>query len=272
MRHLIKHVLFVAGLASLPAGTAFGAPTPATPAAAVAVPVYALLSVIGDRLDVVVRQPQTGTRVDNNRRQPVAITEPIFDSAAVSAAGRAIRQIFPKAELAVLDTRSQVLFDKQQTLFQINNDVMTMPDAIRDALRQQGATKLILIRKYRDDAHFQFATGHSDGAGKIEGLGFYVDGTWETRNIDAKTGEVRSGRGFIAPFAYLEVTLVDFPSGNVVGKKTVTGSFQVGAGRAAQDIGEPWSALSSAEKVQLINRLIEREVSSAVQAILTKAK
>ena len=135
MRHLIKHVLFVAALASLPAGTTFAAPTPAAPAAAVAVPVYALLSVIGDRLDVVVRQLQTGTRVDNNRRQPVTITEPIFDSAAVSAAGRAVRQLFPKAELAVLDTRSQVLFDKQQTLFQINNDVMTMPDAIRDALR-----------------------------------------------------------------------------------------------------------------------------------------
>ncbi len=270
MHHLIKFFLLVVALASLSPKTTFAAPTPAAPAAAV--PVYALLSVIGDRLDVVVRQLQTGTRVDNNRRQPIAISEPVFDSAAVSAAGRAIRQIYPRAELAILDTRSQVLFDKQHTLFQVNNDVMAMPDAIRDALRQQGATKFILIRKHRDDANFQFATGHSDGAGKIEGLGFYLDGTWETRNIDAITGEVRAGRGFIAPFAYLEVMLVDFPSGKLIGKKTVAGSFQVGAGRAAQDIGEPWNALTSAEKVQLINRLIEREVSAAVQEIFIKAR
>ncbi len=270
MHHLIKFFLLVVAFASVSPTTTFAAPTPAAPVAAV--PVYALLSVIGDRLDVVVRQLQTGTRVDNNRRQPIAISEPVFDSAAVSAAGRAIRQIYPKAELAILDTRSQVLFDKQQTLFQVNYNVMTMPDAIRDALRQQGATKFILIRKHRDDANFQFATGYSDGAGKIEGLGFYLDGTWETRNVDATTGEIRAGRGFIAPFAYLEVTLIDFPSGNVLGKKTVTGSFQVGAGRAAQDIGEPWNALTSAEKVQLINRLIEREVSSAVQEIFTKVR
>ena len=127
-------------------------------------PVYAILSIIGDRLDIVVRQLQTGTRVDSNHRQPVAIAEPVFDVMAVSTVGKAIRQIYPKAELAILDTRSQVLFDKQHTLFEVNNDIMTMPDAIRDALRQQGATKFVLVRKHRDDANFQFASGHSDGA------------------------------------------------------------------------------------------------------------
>lgn len=65
MHHLIKFFLLVVALASLSPKTTFAAPTPAAPAAAV--PVYALLSVIGDRLDVVVRQLQTGTRVDNNR-------------------------------------------------------------------------------------------------------------------------------------------------------------------------------------------------------------
>ena len=147
-----------------------------------------------------------------------------------------------------------------------------MPDAIRDALRQQGATKFVLVRKHRDYANFQFINGYSDGAGKLEGLGFYLDGTWETRSVDQTTGAVRAGRGFIAPFAYLEVVLIDFPSGRVMGKKSSTGSFQVGAGRALQDIAEPWSALTSVEKVGLINQLIEREVSSAVQEIFTKAR
>ncbi len=259
---------------SLLAATVFAssaAPAPGgTPRAAAPVPVYAILSLVGDRLDIIVRRTQTGTHINNNLRDMVPIAEPVFDNSAVTAAAKAIARAQPKAELAAINTRSATLFDKQRSLFVDDNGVLTMPDAIRDAVRAQGATRLILILKHRDDALFKFATGTRDGAGKLEGLGFYVDGTWATRTLDEDTGTYRIGQGFIAPYAYISVMLADFPSGAIRGRKNMTGSFMAGAGGAERDIGEPWNALSSADKVRLVNRLVEREVDAAVAELVAK--
>lgn len=241
-----------------------------TPGAAAPVPVYAILSLVGDRLDIIVRRTQTGTHINNNLRDIVPIAEPVFDTSAVTAAAKAIARVQPKAELAAINTRSALLFDKQRSLFVDDNGVLSMPDAIRDAVRAQGATKLVLILKYREDALFKFATGTRDGAGKLEGLGFYVDGTWATRTLDEESNTYRIGQGFIAPYAYISVTLADFPSGVIRGRRNMTGSFMAGAGRAERDIGEPWNALSSADKVRLVNRLVEREVGAAVEELIAK--
>ena len=66
----------------------------------------------------------------------------------------------------------------------------------------------------------------------------------------------------------MEVTLVDIPSYRVLGKKKVAAYYMAGSGRAEQDIGEPWSALTSADKVRLVNKLVEREVAAAVQGLV----
>lgn len=82
------------------------------------VPTYALLSLIGDKLDIVIAQLQTGSRIDKNRREPpLAIEDPVFDRAAAMAAGEAVRKIIPRAELAILNSRSPFLFEKQRELF-----------------------------------------------------------------------------------------------------------------------------------------------------------
>ncbi len=264
MRHWMKLLVLVTGLMGSVVENAS-----AQSAALAETPVYAILSLIGDRLDIVIRQLQTGTRVDSNNHQPLPITDPIFDDAAVTAAGNAIREAMPKVEIAVLRTRSQVLFDKQATLFEVNGDAMAIPNAIKDALREQGATRLVLVGKRRDDASFKFADGTYDGAGKLEGLGFYLDGTWSTYTVDPKTGtRSQGGKGFIAPFAFMEVTLVDIPSYRVIGKKKVAAYYMAGAGRAEQDIGEPWRALTSADKVRLINQLVARDVAAAVKGLV----
>ena len=81
------------------------------------VPTYAFLSLIGDKLDIVIAQMQTGSRIDQNLRMPpVIIQDPVFDNVAATAAGDAIRKIIPRAELAILNSRSPVLFEKQRDL------------------------------------------------------------------------------------------------------------------------------------------------------------
>jgi hypothetical protein len=240
------------------------AAAPAVAAAPGAVPTYAFLSLIGDKLEIVIAQQQIGSLLDRNRREPpILIQDPVFDNTAAFSAGEAIRKIIPNAELAVLNSRSAVLFEKQRELFDIKDGVMAVPDAIRTALQNEKATHLILIAKHRDEAFFRF-TNSNAGAGTLEGLGFYLDGAIETRSGD--TGE--TGRGYIAPYAYAKVTLVDSRTLKVLKSQTIKATMPVSAARAGDNLGSPWAALTSAEKVGAINRLIQREMKRVIPLMI----
>jgi len=237
---------------------------PADSATAPSTPVYAVLSLIGDRLDIIVARQQTGTRVDANLRESVAISNAVFDDAAVSAIAEAVRKINPRAELAAISTRSPVLFEKQRELFAQSGDKILIPDAIRTAVKEQNATHLFLVTKRRDDASARFAGGSSDGRGRIEGLGFYLDGSMSTKV--AETGD--GGRGFIAPFVYIDIALIDMASSKVISKEKVVASRPISAGQAVKDVGNPWEALSSAEKVRLVNAIIKDQIARVVPRLL----
>lgn len=236
------------------------------PASAVAqpTPVYAVLSLIGDKLDIIVARQQTGTRVDANLRESIAISNAVFDNAAVSAIAEAVRKINSKAELAAINTRSPVLFEKQRELFAQSGDKILIPDAIRTAVKNQNATHLFLVTKRRDDASAQFVGGSSDGKGRIEGLGFYLDGSVSTKVSETGDG----GRGFIAPFVYIDIALIEMASSKVISKEKVVASRPVSAGQAVKDVGSPWDALSSAEKVRLVNAIIQDEIARVLPGLL----
>ncbi|MBP8120559.1 MAG: hypothetical protein KAY04_04890, partial [Burkholderiales bacterium] len=106
--------------------------------------------------------------------------------------------------------------------------------------------------------------GNSDGGGRLEGLGFYLDGG--TVVTDSSSGE--SGRGYIAPFAYFTVTLADAKTMKILGRKSVTASTTISSARALEDRASPWQALSAAEKVSIINRLIQREVGRVMRELM----
>jgi lipoprotein NlpI len=264
MRYFVKLLILAGGLTI--AEAALADPT----APSTDVPVYAVLSLIGDSLTIVGRMMETGTHLDPNSHKSVAIADPIFDNTAVQAAAKAVRKEFPIAEVAALNSRSKVLFDDQHALFEVSGEVMSMPDAIKAALREQHATKFVLIGKQRDDANFEFANGIFSGRGKLEGLGFFLDGTTGTASVDPVTGKIsQSAKGFIAPYAYIQVVLVDFPSCHVQGKRKINGYTLAGSGRAESDHDHPWDALSPAEKARHINQLVERKVAKAVRELVS---
>ncbi len=230
---------------------------PSTPA------VYGVLSLIGDKLTIIVAQPQIGFNLDPNRRRIVPIEEPIFDSIALRATVDAVRATRPAAELAAINTRSPVLFEKQRDLFVENGDVLSVPDAILGALQAQQATHLILIAKHRDETKIQL-TNIADGAGRLEGLGFFLDGSTETR--DAETGH--TGRGYISPYAYFRLTLIELPSRKIISRRNITATMPFTSGRAASG-DDPWTALTPTEKVQAIEALIKREIARVLPGMLT---
>ncbi|MEP7154242.1 MAG: hypothetical protein ABI905_00610 [Betaproteobacteria bacterium] len=253
-------------IAAPPAATpAPPAATPATSPAQADAPTYALLSLIGDKLDIVIAHSGSGT--DRSRREPpLDITDPVFDNLAATAAGEAIRRVTPRAELALLNSRSPVLFAKQAELFEEKNGVVSIPDAIRSALKNEKADYLVLIAKHRSESEFQVA-GFPDGTGLIEGLGFYLDGA---TIVDSREGS-EAGRGYIAPFVYMKVWLVDAKTGKLLGRHTVKASTVISSARALDGKTSPWAALTSAEKIGAINRLIQRELQRVMPQILKGA-
>ncbi len=244
-----------------PAAGANTAP-PATPA--VDSRVFGLLSLIGNELNIVIAR---GSRADGTRSEPLAVTEPMFDNAAIQSAGSGIRKVIPRAELAVLNTRSPVLFERQRELFTESGGTMKIPDAIRDALKAQQATHLLLITKHRGEAQLHFA-GNSDGAAQVEGLGFCIDASMLVENSSTAAAQ----RGMIAPFAYINVALVDLATMKVLKKQAITATSTISSARAQQTNQSPWLALSAAEKVSIIDRLVQREVARTVQEVMQVAK
>jgi hypothetical protein len=226
--------------------------------------VYSVLSLIGDRLDIVIAQPQTGTRIDPNRRETLPIDGAVFDNTAARAIAASVQKISAAAELHMLNTRSPVLFNKHRELFAQSGDRIAMPDAIKEALKGQGATHLFLVTKIREDAANLFAGGTIDGKGKLEGLGFYIDGSMTTRD----TASGAKGRGFMAPFAYFNVAVIELANAKVLKQLKATATRPVSAGAAKEDRGSPWAALSAAEKVSLVNELIEEEIARIVPELL----
>lgn len=267
MRKFLCSTLFVTLSALIGTSAAAPAASATPPATSFAeAPTYAFLSLIGDQLDIIVSRQQIGTLLDKNSREPpLLIQDPVFDNVAATVAGEAVRKVIPRAELAILNSRSPVLFEKYYELFAEKGDVIAIPDAIRTALKNEKANYLVLITKYRHEAKFNFSNA-IDWGGMLEGLGFYLDGATGTKRGD--TGEY--GRGYIAPFAYMKITLVDAQTSKILGKQTIMASTTIASARAQENLASPWAALSSAEKVSAINRLIQREIGRAMPLLLKK--
>lgn len=259
---------WVAAATMLFPGMAAAEPAPTAPAN-VSTESFSVLSLVGDRLEVVSRELGTGTRISRNLRTPVPLDTPIFDQAVAQTAARILQQARPGALVSQLNTRSPVLFERQSELFEVKQGVLGMPGPILDAAIGQSANRLLVVRKFRTEPRFRFVDGVIDGRNEgVEGLGFYLDGTQIVNSYDEKHQRVATGRGFIAPYVHVEVLLAELPSGKLLGRKTVAANVMAGSGREESSINEPWLAMSSADKVRWLTRLIEKDVGDAMMAIL----
>jgi len=101
------------------------------------------------------------------------------------------------------------------------------------------------------------------GSGYQEGLGFYVDR--ETRMRRSDTGE--AGIGFLAPYAYMKVLLVNLATGHVEREQLISVSNTISVARN-KDGFDPWETLDPAQKVAAINRLVRAELGKVVPGLL----
>jgi hypothetical protein len=230
-------------------------------AAAQAAPRYAIVSLLGDRLLLARSESGTGSHIDRNRREFVPVPEPLFDHTAVFAVEDAIKAADSSASTVLMQVRDPVVYEAQQNALNQKRGAEAILPALGGVLAQAKATHLVLVSKHRYDAHIALPDGYS-GSGSLEGLGFYIDANTRINDWDNRL----TATGFVAPFAYFRIALIDAASGKVLQERAVAAS------KAAWSQSEisPWDALSPDEKARKLQALIREEVRRVMPQILRR--
>jgi hypothetical protein len=224
---------------------------------------YAVLSLVGDKLLIVQREMTTGSRLDRNTREFVPLPDNSIDRAVVLAVDDALRRAEPGARPVLLASRRASMYDAVDRAVDREDGTASVYEAVRPVLANSGATHLVLVTKHRNRAMLRLRDGHV-GSGFLEGVGFYIDHGSYARSVDPNDAE----SGFIAPFTYLKVALIDVASGKVVAEERIIGSTSATSG--GRNIGNVWNALSDQEKVERLTQVIREEAANAVPRVLAK--
>ncbi len=221
---------------------------------------YAVVSAIGDQLTVVHAKLQTGSRLDRNYRDVAALPDNTLDRMVLRNVDAVVKRT-GGAEVAALAAANKSLFTAQQDALTGKQSSDAAVKAFAAALPPGGADRLLLVLKHRADARIRVRDG-TLGLGRLEGVGFYVDG--ETILKSATTGYV--GKGFLAPFAYVRLVLAD-AEGRVIAERHVeaANSFSIGD---APDALQPWEVLNADAKVAVLDQLLKIEIEKALPGLL----
>ena len=101
-------------------------------------------------------------------------------------------------------------------------------------------------------------------SGKIEGVGFYLDADLRTRRGD--TGA--SGQGFLAPYAYIKVSLIDVKTMSVIRAQIAEETVALSTARAAEGSLRPADVLTPAQKTAALQNMIRQAVAKAMPGVL----
>ncbi len=238
--------------------------TAASAQAPAVAPKVAALSLIGDRLLVVGGQMQTGSRLDRNKKELVALQTDELDTATVLAFERQAKAVRPQLEVVLLRANDRSIHELQDAVVSGKRDLRELLSAVAPLARRAGATHLVLFAKSRGEAQIRLENG-SIGSGFIDGLGFYVDRWPRARQTESGETDV----GILAPFAYFRAVLVDLDGLKVVTEE----SSHIARALYSPDITaktDPWDYLTSAEKVQALKGLSREGLESIVPRVLSR--
>jgi hypothetical protein len=221
---------------------------------------YAVLSLVGDQILIVQREMGTGSRIDKNTRTPLPVTGGTLDRAVLLAVDDAVRRADPAAKPVLLATRDPALYAVAQKSLD-EGGVARVFEAVRPVVAGAKATHLLLVTKHRHRAMLRLKGGHV-GNGWLEGVGFYLDhGTGDSSNTATETE-----RGFISPFTYFKVSVIDLARGTVVGEDYAIGSNAHTVENGM--IGNAWTALTTEEKDRQLTELIREETARVVPKLV----
>jgi hypothetical protein len=231
----------------------------ATAAPAAEVRRYAVLSLIGDKLQFAQAKPLEGTPVDRIERNFVSLGDPAIDATALKAIADELRRVDPQSAPVLLQATDAVMYDEQATLSQPAGTPLL--DKIRDQVKNTRATHLVVVLKDHYDGIPDLQRSFV-GTKQLDGIGFFVGRT--ASPIAANPSA--TGPGFLAPYAYFRVALIDLTTGRVLKEERALASTAISAEQSMT--GDPWEALTSQQKVRTLQDMIRRELARIVPALV----
>lgn len=222
---------------------------------------FAVLSLLSDQMTVVTHDTGTGSSLDRNRHESFAVPGNVLDKRTVLAIDDALRRAQVKPDAVLLFTSDPAVFAAQARLLDDDKSVTALLATLDPVVRGAHATHLILASKYRHDAMLQMADGKV-GSGKLEGIGFYLDRTMRTISGDTR----EEAYGFLAPYAYFRLSLIDLATGQVVRDVPIFASVARSAAHSAT--GNAWDAMTPQAKANALESLIRSETARAVPVLL----
>jgi len=225
---------------------------------------YAALSLIGETLTVVAYVGATGSQMSGNRSEPVSIGSRFFDITTLNAVQLSLSDLDVRMPVATFFGSSPSLFKEQHNLFDGRRVVLSQ-DLIA-AMKKEGATHLVIVTRHRGQAEIRLQDGHT-GSGMLEGLGYYIDQNFRTMSY--ATGG--SATGYIAPYVYLRVSLVDLATSLIERERFITSSYAISAaGLASKNAGntdEPRGLLAG-KHLSVLGDALEGEIRRAMPYLL----
>ena len=223
---------------------------------------FAAISLIGNDITAVSEQSVTGTKLDRNVRDSFTVPGNLFDVAALGALNEAVVAADPKAVVQMLKLPSADIFGPPDQLFAGGKFIV--PAALAPVLKQTAATHLLVVTRFRGQAVIKMARD-GVGTGMLEGLGFYINYQLALRRVESS--EVRIG--YLAPFTYVKLSLVNLASGNVERTQQIANAQQLGTDRK-EGFSDPWETLTSVEKVQVLRQMLTDQIKAAVPALIAQ--
>ena len=235
----------------------------ATAVSAAAASKYAVLSLIGDSMTVVTYAPAVGSRLDRNLREAVLVKDPVFDRAAAKAVEQALQKVDPRNTATLLAGSAPNLFVDQWKLFEGSR--LSLGEDLNASLRASGNSYMVVLTKHRAEA--RLGTGWTAGSGFLEGIGFYID---RDLSMEPHQTGTEAASGFLAPYAYVKLSLVELASSRVIREEVVKASRIVP--RARVESRDPWSALTGDQKATMLRELVVTEIERVVPLLVGGAR
>jgi hypothetical protein len=227
---------------------------------------YGILSLAGDAITTVTYVPDIGTKINPNDKQVYPmLANTTFDETAIRSASAAVKQEEPGATPFLMLSTDAELHQMQNAMFDDPAANQGNRDYLKSLWKDKGITHLILVSKYRADAELKFMQ-QSEGKGKLEGLGFYMDN--EARVTSFRDAGNHSSQGVLMPYAYIKLRLVDAETlevqREVRQKQSQLVTYAPDANRAVRT----WDALTPKQKVDYLDELVRQAVVEAMPKLL----
>lgn len=220
----------------------------------------AIVSMVGHDVDVVVSEAQVGSRIAP-KRERLPIPAGFLDQRATLSMDKLARRFVSAEQIVLLSGQGKMWAELQQDAVASSAGMNDMVATLADAARQAGCTQVLALMKWRAVAKLRLART-AIGNGMLEGLGFYIDPKLPT----VIEGTQESSIGVLAPYAYMRLLHVDARQVKALGSETTQASTSVAPPTGTLD--HPWDALNAEQKVQILLKMMDDELSEMVPALL----